>query len=133
MAQQSNERKNMTNFQAHIRLAYQDRRLTTTAATAGYHGANAAVQAQPTPPTAPTIPPHHLTPHIAGHMVQVAISDTTAKLASTAKVTVIKTPPPKTTQWEATAKSGPLPYLLTRPEGQLQLQSIPHSTSTITT
>jgi hypothetical protein len=48
--------KTMTTFQSHFRLTDQDRRLTTTTATAGYHGANATVQTPATPAPAANTP-----------------------------------------------------------------------------
>lgn len=44
--------KTLTNFITHFRAADQDRRLTTTTSSAGYHGANAATA----PPRAPSAP-----------------------------------------------------------------------------
>ena len=56
--------KTLANFMMHFRAADQDRRLTTTAASAGYHGAaNAAITAPTTrKPRTVTVPPDNPTP-----------------------------------------------------------------------
>ena len=51
------ENKTLANFTVHFRAADQDRRLTTTTSSAGFHGANAVrTPSQPRPASVPTAP-----------------------------------------------------------------------------